>query len=137
MGKALVEVYLREASPSIQPTAVEMPVSGRIGGVPVSGYVDLLGVDGRIIDCETAARKPSALSHDYGLLCHFSRSGPGNQAHQPGARLETAVKQLMQLTSVPRRNLHAQRRDIPRVDRNRFARKCSMQPLQAVEEIAP
>ena len=38
--------------------AVESRVSGVIGGVKVSGYVDLLVIEGRIIDSKSAL-KPS------------------------------------------------------------------------------
>lgn len=64
-GEALVLKYLDETCPEIEPAAVELPVSGRIGGVLVQGYVDLLEVNGRIRDFKTAARKPSEISPDY------------------------------------------------------------------------
>ena len=64
-GEALVRKYMDEAAPSIEPAAVEIHVSGRVGGVLVRGYIDLLDTSGRIIDVKTAARKPSDISTDY------------------------------------------------------------------------
>ena len=63
-GLALVAKYVAEGTPSIQPQAVELPVGGVIAGVRVQGIVDLLDIEGRIIDCKTAvrARAPSCPS---------------------------------------------------------------------------
>jgi hypothetical protein len=65
LGEALTVKYLDEAAPEIQPAAVEFQVCGHIGGVAVHGYVDLLDVQGRIIDLKSAARKPGDISNDY------------------------------------------------------------------------
>lgn len=51
LGTVMLQKYLCEAAPLIQPAAVETAVTGMIGGVKVRGYVDLLDADGRIIDC--------------------------------------------------------------------------------------
>ena len=61
----LTRTYLDEVAPEIEPAALELPVHGIIGGVPVRGFVDLLDTSGRIIDLKTAARKPTGLSTDY------------------------------------------------------------------------
>lgn len=61
----LTRKYLDEVAPEIEPAALELPVQGVIGGVPVRGFVDLLDKSGRIIDLKTAARKPTGLSADY------------------------------------------------------------------------
>jgi CRISPR/Cas system-associated exonuclease Cas4 (RecB family) len=61
-GESMIRVYMREAAPSIQPAAVELPVEGSIGGVAVRGIVDILTADGDVIDIKTAARKPSGVS---------------------------------------------------------------------------
>lgn len=42
LGEAMIQKHLVEAAPLIQPAAVESSVSGIIGGVKVTGYVDLL-----------------------------------------------------------------------------------------------
>jgi hypothetical protein len=60
-GLILAQKYLLEAAPEIQPAAVELAVAGEIGSVAVRGYVDLLDVNGCIIDLKTASKKPSAL----------------------------------------------------------------------------
>jgi hypothetical protein len=60
-GLALTLKYLDEAAPSIEPAAVELPVAGRIAGVNVRGYIDLLETSGRVRDLKTAARKPTVI----------------------------------------------------------------------------
>jgi CRISPR/Cas system-associated exonuclease Cas4 (RecB family) len=57
--------YLREAAPSIQALAVEVPVSGEIAGVKVRGIIDILDAEGRIIDIKTSSRKPSKVAGDH------------------------------------------------------------------------
>ena len=49
--------------PLILSQAVELPVEGVIAGVRVQGVVDLLDIDGRIIDCKTATRRPAGITH--------------------------------------------------------------------------
>jgi hypothetical protein len=58
-GEALALKYLDERACSIQPAAVELRVDGRIGGVEVRGFIDLLDTEGRIIDLKTVKRSPS------------------------------------------------------------------------------
>jgi hypothetical protein len=90
LGEFLTVKYLDEAAPEIQPAAVEFQVSGRIGGVAVHGYVDLLDVTGRIIDLKSGARKPGDISNDYRFqIATYAQLIPGN----PGrARLDTLTK---------------------------------------------
>ena len=61
-GEALVIKYMEEAAPQIEPAAVEMRVEGMIAGVKVTGYIDLLDVDGCVIDIKTAKARPTNLS---------------------------------------------------------------------------
>jgi len=58
-GRALVRRYMVDAAPWVQPQAVELPVEGVIVGVRVQGIVDLLDMEGRTVDCNTAARRPA------------------------------------------------------------------------------
>ena len=89
-GEELVAKYMDEAAPSIEPAAVELDVAGEIGGVPVRGRIDLLDVEGRIVDLKTAARKPSGIPSDYAFqLATYSQITPGASGH---ARLDTLVK---------------------------------------------
>jgi putative RecB family exonuclease len=90
VGEQLVTKYMEEAAPSIEPAAVEVDVTGVIGGVAVRGKVDLLDSDGRIIDIKTAARKPSGISPDYAFqLATYRQITPGASGE---ARLDTLVK---------------------------------------------
>ena len=57
LGETMVTKYLEDAAPLILPAAVESRVSGVIGGVKVSGYVDLLDIEGRIIDSKSALKR--------------------------------------------------------------------------------
>src|SRR5262245_10644144 len=66
-GAALAAKYLAEAAPAIEPAAVELPVMGVIGGIPVRGIIDLLDTSGRVIDLKTKSRKPSGIEPDHAL----------------------------------------------------------------------
>jgi len=77
-GARLVETYMREAAPSIQPAAVEVYVHGEIGGVKVQGHVDLLCDDGTVRDIKTAKRSPSGISgHNMLQLTTYEMLTPG------------------------------------------------------------
>ena len=77
-GETLVKVYMEQAAPSIQPAAVELPVKGILGGVPVHGFVDVLDVNGDVIDLKTAGKKPSGISADHRLqISTYAMLTPG------------------------------------------------------------
>jgi RecB family exonuclease len=65
LGEALVSLYMERVAPTVQPAAVELAVEGSIGGVHVSGYVDLVDTEGRVIDLKTSSKKPSGVRADY------------------------------------------------------------------------
>jgi putative RecB family exonuclease len=90
VGEQLVTKYMDEAAPWIQPAAVEVAVTGEIGGVPVRGIVDLLDEDGRVVDVKTAARRPSGVAPDYAFqLATYRQITPAASGE---ARLDTLVK---------------------------------------------
>lgn len=90
MGESLVRKYMDEAAPSIEPAAVELPVTGNIGGVVVRGYIDILDVQGQIVDIKTAARKPSGISADYLFqVSTYAQLTPGATGQ---ARVDTLTK---------------------------------------------
>jgi hypothetical protein len=90
VGEQLVAKYMDEAAPWIQPAAVELDVTGEIGGVRVRGKVDLLDEEGRVVDVKTAARKPSGIAPDYAFqLATYRQITPGASGE---ARLDTLVK---------------------------------------------
>ena len=65
-------------------------VEGIIAGVCVQGIVDLLDMEGRIIDCKTAARRPAGITPEYSLqLTTYSMITPGASGH---CRLDTVTK---------------------------------------------
>jgi CRISPR/Cas system-associated exonuclease Cas4 (RecB family) len=89
-GCALVAKYMADAAPLIRPQAVELPVEGVIAGVRVQGIVDLLDMEGRIIDFKTAARRPAGITPEYRLqLTTYSMITPGSSG---SCRLDTVTK---------------------------------------------
>ena len=67
LGTVMVQKYMQEAAPLIQPAAVETRVASVIGGVKVRGFVDLLDVEGRIVDAKSALKPMRGISHDHRL----------------------------------------------------------------------
>ena len=90
LRRVLVRKYMADAAPLILPQAVELPVEGVIAGVRVHGIVDLLDMEGRIIDFKTAARRPAGITPEYCLqLTTYSRITPGSSG---SCRLDTVTK---------------------------------------------
>jgi CRISPR/Cas system-associated exonuclease Cas4 (RecB family) len=109
-GEALVAKYMEEAAPGIEPAAVEMRVEGLISGVKVAGYIDLLDVDGRIIEIKTAKARPNSIGsmHRFQVAtyCYLTDRARGT------GRIDTLVKtkspQLIQQTfSIAEKDLRA------------------------------
>jgi CRISPR/Cas system-associated exonuclease Cas4 (RecB family) len=90
MGEALVQKYMDEIAPTIDPAAVEVHVEGEIAGVPVQGWIDLLDVDGRVIDIKTAKARPSSIEpmHKF-QVATYAHLLPGASGE---ARVDTLVK---------------------------------------------
>lgn len=116
-GEVMARVYLEQAAPAIEPAAVELPVSGEIGGVPVSGFVDLLDVHGNIIDFKTSSKKPSGVAASHRLqVTTYSMLTPKCSGR---ARLDT-------LTKTKTIGLHSQTIDIGAEDRRHASRLYSI-----------
>ena len=78
LGERLVAKYMDEVAPTVEPAAVELDVQGEISGVAVRGRVDVLDVEGRLIDFKTASRRPSCVSPDYAFqLATYRQITPG------------------------------------------------------------
>jgi len=89
-GEALLSVYMDQAAPSIRPQAVELAVEGDIGGVRVHGFVDVLDVEGTVIDLKTAGKKPSGVSSAHRLqVATYAMITPGASGR---ARIDTITK---------------------------------------------
>jgi hypothetical protein len=89
LGETMVTKYIEDAAPLIQP-AVESRVSGVIGGVKVSGYVDLLDTEGRIVDSKSALKPLKGIAHDHRLqLTSYVMITP---AASGACRLDTVTK---------------------------------------------
>ena len=90
MGEALTVKYMDEAAPFVEPAAVELPVRGAIAGVAVQGVVDLLDVDGRIVDLKTSAKSPAGIDGHYRRqVATYTQLAPGATG---AARIDTLTK---------------------------------------------
>jgi hypothetical protein len=90
LGERLVAKYMDEVAPKVEPAAVELDVQGEIGGVRVRGRVDILDVEGRLIDFKTASRRPSWVSPDYAFqLATYQQITPGASG---AVRIDSLVK---------------------------------------------
>jgi RecB family exonuclease len=84
LGETMIAKYIEEAAPSIQPAVVESRVSGLIGGVKVSGYVDLLDTEGRLIDSKSSPKPIKGIAHDHRLqLTSYAIDHAGCQRRLP------------------------------------------------------
>jgi hypothetical protein len=89
-GEALVMKYMVELAPLIQPAAVEVRVEGQIASTKVQGWIDLIDVDGQIIEIKTAARSPNRIDVDHRFqLATYVQLAPGASGN---ARVDTLVK---------------------------------------------
>ena len=89
-GASLVMKYADEVAPAIEPAATEIRVNGEIGGVATQGWIDLIDIEGRIVEIKTAARKPSAIAFDQRFqLATYAQLTPGANGD---ARVDTLVK---------------------------------------------
>ena len=76
---------MEEQAPLIQPAAVEMRVEGWIGGIRMQGWIDLIDVDGQIIDIKTAARRPSGVDVDHRFqIATYAQLAPGASGNRWG-----------------------------------------------------
>jgi hypothetical protein len=90
LGERLIARYMDEVAPTVEPAAVELDVRGEIGGVAVRGRVDVLDVDGQLIDFKTASRRPSSVSPDYAFqLATYRQITPGASG---AVRIDSLVK---------------------------------------------
>src|ERR1039458_5094258 len=90
LGERLVAKYMDEVAPKVEPAAVELDVQGEISGVSVRGRVDVLDVEGRLIDFKTASRRPSCVSPDYAFqLATYRQITPGASGE---VRIDSLVK---------------------------------------------
>lgn len=90
MGEAMVKKYIDEAAPRVEPAAVELRVEGEVGGVRVQGIVDVVEVDGTIVDIKTSAKSPSDVGADHRFqAATYVQLTPGASG---AARIETLTK---------------------------------------------
>jgi hypothetical protein len=99
-GRGLIELYMAEAAPKIQPVAVELEILGEIGGVKVQGKLDLIDQAGEIHELKTAGRKPSNISMNHIFqLATYQKLGPTPQTKvHVDSLVKTKTPQLVQIT---------------------------------------
>lgn len=110
-GRRLVRAFMAEAAPLVQPAAVELPVTGAIGGTPVQGRIDVLTVEGTLIDFKTASKRPSVMTHAQKFqLATYAELVPQSSGL---VQITTAVKtKTAQVTSLDHRVTEADRRGV-------------------------
>lgn len=98
-GEDLVRRYMDDVAPTIDPAAVELPVNGTIGGVAVRGYIDLLDVDGRVIDLKSKKQKPSKVDFNdrFQVATYRALTPHASGAARVDVLVKTAAPQLVQL----------------------------------------
>jgi CRISPR/Cas system-associated exonuclease Cas4 (RecB family) len=110
----LAGLYIREVGEEIEPAEVEQPISGTIAGVKVRGIVDLIDVNGDVIDLKVSSRKPSTPSADYRFqVATYRAIAP---AAAGSARVDTLVaKKAPELVSLAVDSGAADRRMVERL----------------------
>jgi RecB family exonuclease len=89
-GEVITRVYMEQVAPRVEPAAVELHVAGLIGDVAVQGYIDVIDVNGDVIDLKTASKKPSGISPGYrAQVATYAMLAPGASGR---ARLDTLTK---------------------------------------------
>ena len=97
-GEALVLKYMEEAAPRIDPTAVELRVEGIISGVKVAGYIDLVDVDGCVIEIKTAKARPHVIDpmHRFQIATYSYLSDLASGSGRIDTLVKTKSPQLVQ-----------------------------------------
>lgn len=89
-GEALATAYISEAARSVQPLAVEQAVAGEIAGTKVRGIVDVMDVNGCVVDFKTVSKRPNGVTAEHGLqLTTYVMITPGASGL---CRLDTVTK---------------------------------------------
>jgi len=111
-GEALITKYMDYAAPTIEPAAVEVRVAGDIGGVKVRGWIDLMDVEGRVIDIKTSRARPNAIEpmHKFQVATYShllaGASGEGRIDTLVKTKAPQVVSQSFQITAEEMRAVH-------------------------------
>lgn len=116
-GEVMTRVYMSQCAPRIQPAEVERPVRGLIGDVPVQGFIDVLDVNGDVIDTKTASKKPTGINAGYRVQVTTYAMLDAKASGR--ARLDT-------LTKTKTVGLHQQTIDVTDSDRKQATRLYSI-----------
>src|SRR5450432_232682 len=136
-GEALVTKYMDQLAPTIDPAAGELKVEGEIAGIKVRGWIDLLDVEGRVIDIKTAKAKPSSIEpmHKFQVATYAhliaGASGEGRVDTLVKTKTPQVISQNFQITTEEMRavqTLYPAAQDAMRQQRympNRLSMMCS------------
>ncbi len=64
-GRRMLQAWHTQVAPGLSPAAVELPITGVIGGALIHGIIDLVTTDGIVVDLKTAAKKPGSIRQDH------------------------------------------------------------------------
>ena len=91
----MLRVWWDQVYPQLEAAAVELRMTGAIGGVAVQGTADVITAGGMLIDLKTASKKPAGVSSShalqlttYAMLADQAAAGNAHTA----ARLYTITK---------------------------------------------
>ncbi len=111
-GEALITKYMDYLAPAIEPAAVEVSVDGEIGGVQVRGWIDLMDIEGRVIDIKTARHRPTSIEpmHKFQVATYAhllpGASGEGRIDTLVKTKTPQVISQDFQITTEELRALH-------------------------------
>lgn len=109
-GLGLIEKYMADHAPTVQPAAVETEITGTIGGVNVRGRIDIRTTDGTIIDFKTAAKKPNGTNNHVLQLATYAALDPQSNGK---VRVDVLVKTKVPAIYTVPRDLSAADRQLP------------------------
>ena len=64
-GRKMVSLWHSRIAPEIAPAAVEIAITGEIGGVSIHAIADVITADGIVIDYKTTSKKPGEIRADH------------------------------------------------------------------------
>ena len=85
-----MHAYITEAAFYIEPQSVEQPVEGKVANVKVRGVVEVVDINGCVIDFKTASKKPNGIPAEHRL--QLTRYAMVTAGASGSCRLDTVMK---------------------------------------------
>ena len=87
-GEGLVRVYMQSVAPKIWPAVIHQPLHGVIGAVRIRTELDLIDVEGTVIDiCTSQTARVDQMHRELRVWfapTSWSRGTPRSTSHAPG-----------------------------------------------------